>query len=120
MQALISNPRVIQIVCEKNLKQISVYKGYLKIVFGRYHQVPKSDITDIEWLVLRSEGSKVLLISKDALDCRKYSENSTETTWETCSLRNWLNDSLAIFNSVVEIYKPLIKESHTSTLMALA
>ena len=29
-------------------------------------------------------------------------------------------NSLAIFNSVVEIYKPLIKEYHTSTLMALA
>jgi len=28
--------------------------------------------------------------------------------------------SLAIFNSVVEIYKPLIKEYYTSTLMALA
>ena len=27
---------------------------------------------------------------------------------------------MAIFNSVVEIYKPLIKEYHTSTLMALA
>jgi hypothetical protein len=29
-------------------------------------------------------------------------------------------DLLAIFNSVVEIYKPLIKEYHTSTLMAFA
>ncbi len=28
--------------------------------------------------------------------------------------------AMAIFNSVVEIYKPLIKEYHTSTLMALA
>ncbi len=27
---------------------------------------------------------------------------------------------LAIFNFIVEIYKPLIKEYHTSTLMALA
>ena len=40
----------------------------------------------------------------------------------------WLKDNgvehevidMAIFNSVVEIYKPLIKEYHTSTLMALA
>jgi len=28
--------------------------------------------------------------------------------------------AMAIFNPVVEIYKPLIKEYHTSTLMALA
>ena len=93
IRALLSNPRVIQIVCEKNLSQISIYKGYLKIVFGRYPQVPRSDITDIEWLVLRSDGSKILLISKDALDCQKYSGDATETTWETCSLRKWLNDT---------------------------
>jgi len=31
-----------------------------------------------------------------------------------------LNIDMAIFNFVVEIYKPLIKEYHTSTLMALA
>ena len=31
-----------------------------------------------------------------------------------------INNVMAIFNSVVEIYKPLIKEYHTSTLMALA
>ena len=31
-----------------------------------------------------------------------------------------IRNVLAIFNSVVEIYKPLIKEYHTSTLMALA
>ena len=30
------------------------------------------------------------------------------------------NKSMAIFNFIVEIYKPLIKEYHTSTLMALA
>ena len=29
-------------------------------------------------------------------------------------------ETVAIINSVVEIYKPLIKEYHTSTLMALA
>ena len=32
----------------------------------------------------------------------------------------FLSTLMAIFNSVVEIYKPLIKEYHTSTLMALA
>ena len=93
MQALLSNPRVMQIVCEKNLKQISLYKGYLKIVFGRYPQVPRSENADIEWLVLKYDGNHVLLITKDALDCQKYSENNMETTWEACFLRKWLNDT---------------------------
>jgi hypothetical protein len=62
-------------------------------MFGRYPQTADGALTDIEWLVLRKEGSRILLLSKDALDCLKYSENSVETTWETCSLRYWLNDN---------------------------
>ena len=92
MQALLSNPRVVEIVCEKNLKQVSRFKGFVKITFGRYPQVSKNGIADIEWLVLRYKENKALLISKDALDCRKYSENNTEVTWENCSLRKWLNE----------------------------
>ena len=38
----------------------------------------------------------------------------------SCPLNGQKISGMAIFNSVVEIYKPLIKEYHTSTLMALA
>ena len=34
---------------------------------------------------------KLLVISRDALDCKPYNTNYTEITWETCSLRKWLN-----------------------------
>ena len=93
VNALLSNPRVIQIVCEKNLKQVSLYNGYVTIPFGRYPQLSKGATSDIEWLVLRKDGHRVLLISKDALECLKYSENGTLATWETCSLRRWLNET---------------------------
>ena len=46
---------------------------------------------DVEWLVLAKEGNKVLVISKNALDCQQYSTSYTKVTWETCSLRKWLN-----------------------------
>lgn len=93
IQVLLSNPRVIQIVSEKDLKQVSTYKGFVKITFGRYPQTAKGEIADIEWLVLKNEGKRVLLISKDTLDCLKYSENNPDVTWETCSLRKWLNET---------------------------
>lgn len=91
--ALLSNPRVIQIVCEKNIKQVSLYNGYVTIPFGRYPQLSNGATSDIEWLVLRKDGSRILLISKNALECLKYSENGTLATWETCSLRRWLNET---------------------------
>ena len=47
----------------------------------------------IEWIILdkRDDGSLVLL-SKYALDAKPYNVDYTDVTWETCSLRAWLNE----------------------------
>lgn len=47
----------------------------------------------IEWLVLTKKDSRLLLLSKHALDARKYNETNGDVTWETCTLRKWLNES---------------------------
>ena len=47
---------------------------------------------DIEWLVLAKDGTKILVISKYALDCKPYNTSYTNVTWETCTLRKWLNN----------------------------
>ena len=63
------------------------------VVFGSYEQ--DNNISngkeDIEWLVLAKEGNRVLVISRYALDCQKYNSSDARITWETCSLRKWLN-----------------------------
>ena len=62
------------------------------VIFGNYPQT--NDVNDnspIEWLVLESDGETALLISRYALDCKPYNKNK-DTTWETCTLRGWLND----------------------------
>lgn len=66
-----------------------------KITFGTYEQdnVTSNGAEDIEWLVLAKENNKILVISDKALDCQKYNSTSGLTTWEECSLREWLNDS---------------------------
>lgn len=46
---------------------------------------------EIEWIVLAVDGDKALIISKIILDGQPYDSADTNTTWEKCSLRTWLN-----------------------------
>ena len=70
-----------------SIKSASV--GYY-VCFGEYN-INTEQKTDIEWLVLEKEDDKALLISRYALDCQQYNTSDTSVTWETCSLREWLN-----------------------------
>lgn len=64
------------------------------VIFGRYEQ--DNDLSNgpepIEWIVLESEADARLLISKYGLDARAYHESEGDITWETCTLRRWLNE----------------------------
>lgn len=70
--------------------------GYVKIgdiiKFGNYYQNTIDKKEPIEWLVLTIEKEKALIISKYALDIKKYHEVDEDTTWDKCTLRKWLND----------------------------
>ena len=46
----------------------------------------------IEWQVLAVEGGKALVISRYALDAKPYNTDKVDATWETCTLRSWLNN----------------------------
>lgn len=48
---------------------------------------------EIEWIVLKIENGKALLLSKYGLDSRKYNETEGYVTWENCTLRTWLNET---------------------------
>ena len=63
------------------------------VKFGNYEQDNNTanGKEEIEWLVLAREDNKALLISKYALDCQPYNSEFTDTTWEKCTLRAWLN-----------------------------
>ena len=64
------------------------------IVFGTYEQDNNTSNgkENIEWLVLAKEDNKILVISDKALDCQEYNPSWSDVTWETCSLRKWLNN----------------------------
>lgn len=63
------------------------------VLFGSYRQdnAPGAEKKPVEWLVLEKRGGRLLLLSKYALDCKKYNERRGNVTWETCTLRSWLN-----------------------------
>lgn len=64
------------------------------ITFGQYEQDNNfSNGTEpIDWLVLDvKEDGQVLVISKMALDCQPYHASKTAVTWESSTLRQWLN-----------------------------
>ena len=61
------------------------------LAFGSYPQKTDGTKTPIEWIVLGEEDGKVLLLSRQVLDVKKYHETHISVTWETCSLRAWLN-----------------------------
>ena len=62
------------------------------VLFGRYEQDndPDDGAEPIEWIVLDVQDGKVLLISRYGLDAQPYN-TGLEYTWETCTLRTWLN-----------------------------
>lgn len=62
--------------------------------FGTYEQ--DNDTSNgkekIEWIALDKKHGKTLLISKYALDYKRYNSERIDITWEECSLRKWLNE----------------------------
>ena len=99
------------------------------IQFGSYEQ--DNDLSNgaepIEWEVVGTRDGHTLLLSKYALDCKKYNDNSGSITWENCTLREWLNNDFyntafsdtekkriaTVFNEnpdSYELYKPWLFE----------
>ena len=73
-------------------KSIPNLKAGEIITFGRYPQDRlERAAKPIEWLVLEVQGSTALLISKYGLDSRPYHPGTGNVTWETSSVREWLN-----------------------------
>ena len=78
-----------------NRDDILPYKneeGY--IVFGAYEQDgdESNGPEPIEWEVLEENGDGTFLVSRYVLDAQPYNTEEADVTWESCTLRSWLND----------------------------
>lgn len=67
-----------------------VVKGDV-ITLGTYPQDENGSVRPIKWQVLEVKDGKALIISEYGLDCKPYNTEETDVTWETCTLRAWLN-----------------------------
>lgn len=50
----------------------------------------------IKWNVVNVEGDEAVLVSDCILDWKPYNETVKYVTWETCSLRKWLNEEFFV------------------------
>ncbi len=72
--------------------EIVLTKGDI-VSFGRYEQdEADSETEEIEWIVMEADDEKAVLLSRYALDCQPFNTSDSAVTWETCTLRQWLND----------------------------
>ena len=77
----------IELATQKNVKET--------IYYGSYEQ--DGDISNgtepIEWIILTKENTKILVMSKYALDAKQFDEKTYESliTWENSDIREWLN-----------------------------
>lgn len=63
-----------------------------RVFFGCYMQSQVGETAPVEWIVLKKESNKALLLSKYILDCVQYHWNCRDNfTWETSDIRKWLN-----------------------------
>ena len=63
------------------------------IKFGTYEKDFPADGRDpIEWVVLEKRKDRMLVVSKYCIESMPYDIEKKSVTWETCTLRKWLND----------------------------
>ena len=61
------------------------------VYFGNYYQNSTTFKVPIKWRVLSVEGDDAFLLADKNLDVQPYNEENAVVTWETCTLRKWLN-----------------------------
>ncbi len=110
-----SNSKINEIkkICKYEMIKNANVGDYIK--FGTYEQDNNTanGKEDIEWLILEKTDNRILVISKYALDCKPYNTTYTAVTWETCSLRKWLNSDFVQnnFDSEEKARIPLVQVS---------
>lgn len=80
------------------------------IWLGNYNQTASCKQNPIEWRVLSVDGDDAFLLADRCLDAKLYHEEDEDVTWETCTLRKWLNEGFCN-TAFTEKEKQAIKET---------
>lgn len=71
------------------------YAGKKYYVYDTDYYAAKSvyyEVEPIQWRVLSVKNGELYVLSKEVLDCQTYNEENVSVTWESSSLRAWLNN----------------------------
>lgn len=78
--------------------------------FGTYEQDGNGEngAESVEWQVLDRQGDRLFVISRYVLDRVAYHEVLEDVTWETSSVRRWLNEDffLSVFSEAEQTFIP--------------
>ncbi len=77
---------------EKEISSIRESYPFLEAMPGDIISFGTYDGTTIEWRVLDRKNTDLFLITDKVIETLPYHNADTDVTWETCSLRKWLNN----------------------------
>ena len=61
------------------------------VFFGNYFQSNRTTKDPVKWRVLSNAGRQLFLLSDQNLDALQYHTEQEDVTWETSTIRSWLN-----------------------------
>lgn len=78
--------------CAKNISKFAKDVGDT-VLFGSYEQDGnlENGSEPIEWIIIKKDNEKALLISKYVLDYKEMNVENKRDDWEVSTLRSWLN-----------------------------
>ena len=62
-----------------------------KLLFGSYPYEADGEKKKLEWKILAVEKDRMLIITQDLIECAPYNKDYKAVTWESCTLRKWMN-----------------------------
>ena len=69
------------------------------VYFGNYYQSNDSTKEPVKWRVLSNTGGQLFLLADQNLDVFQYHTEEETVTWETSTMRSWLNGYRASSNT---------------------
>ena len=71
-----------------------IHSTYDYLYFGQYYEDESSTVKQpIKWRVLSVNGDDAFLLADEGVDCQRYNESEEAVTWETSTIRKWLNET---------------------------
>ena len=80
-----------QLLAGETVPAVSAEPSHAPLSVGSFVSLGRRGGIELEWRVLHVEEDRALMVTEDGIECLPYNDKESNVTWETCSLRAWLN-----------------------------